>query len=224
MVSRAWPDVLPEAETVVLEQVQLLVRKLLSEEQLHLSHDAVHAYEVAQHLGRAMVYELRSTVLQHKCDDFEATAQGTMTMVVPATWWQHWKLDHAGSRLFGWVSSRWPVRTTEITSRPTVTATFSKSALFPQPAFDYPKELGPVLLHITPSLRERVTFTHELSEYDPVRLNREYRDYRLFQEATVHVIKTGRDLTFEQWRERRAQRVDAERDLARHEHDHWYGV
>lgn len=211
-----WTGALPEVERVVLDRVQEQVAVLVSDYAIHLARDGVGVDHLAGDIAAHLVYTLRYQALRHRCEPFEASVRASTSLVVPATWWQHWKADHAGSRLFGWVRRWWPVRTTTVTAYPMVTAAFDKAALFPQPAVDYPDELGPVVLNITPSLRQRMTVTHEHDEYDPARLRREFRDYQRAFDGLLSDV-----LTFDQWRARRDERIRRQRERERAEHDRY---
>lgn len=51
---------------------------------------------------------------------------------VPATWWQHWKADHADTRWAGWVA-RWRPPVMSVERRvATVTVDVARAALFPE--------------------------------------------------------------------------------------------
>lgn len=213
-----WPP-LPEVEALVLQRVQYGVRRLLSKEQLYLMAPTVECYPLADTMAQAIVYELRAKALQHRCPDFDATARGEVALAMPANWWQHWKLDRIGSRLFGWVARCWPVRTTPLKVHAMVTARFDKTVLFPQPTFDYPDSLGPVVVNIAKSLEDRLTVIHEHGEHDPAALHREYREYQLAFTGLYAEL-----LPFAAWKKRRAQRLKDEHERAQREHGRGYGA
>lgn len=65
--------------------------------------------EVVPELGRQLVAQLTAHVLADKLPPERLERSETVTLDVPATWWQAWKAEHP--RLWrGWLAERWPVR------------------------------------------------------------------------------------------------------------------
>jgi hypothetical protein len=165
---------MPAFNQEVLNQVRVANRQRVSYEVASGLTDWDMSY-LDDDITQTQVRQLEASVLQHKCPQETVYARGRVAVELPETWWQHWKMDHTGSRWWGWVARRWPVRTRIITmAAAQVAATIDKSVLFPQATRRYPNELGRPVVWLA---LDETWLVHEYDEYDRARLNQEYREF-----------------------------------------------
>lgn len=63
------------------------------------------SFSVQEHMGRDMILGLSAEVLRdHIVDEVQ-----TVTLEVPASWWQHFKADHRDRFGFRWFVKRFPI-------------------------------------------------------------------------------------------------------------------
>jgi hypothetical protein len=95
--------------------------------------------ELRDDIRQMMIHKLEAAVLTERLIDEDYTA----STFVPASWWQHWKLDHPRLRRLIWCSeARRPVQMTERT----LTVHLDRLALRPYSTIAMPT-LGPVVYH-----------------------------------------------------------------------------
>jgi hypothetical protein len=82
-----------------------------------------------------LAVQLATRVLTQHLED----KQTTVTFSPPATWWQHWKQDHAPR----WFTRRWPIRYKTVER----TVEYEVCAMYPEADLLLPN-LGPAVIHV----------------------------------------------------------------------------
>jgi len=114
-------------QTITLEWVRSasglpLSRALLDQADLRV---------VAAEVGRHLVVTLAAHVLADQLPPERFERAETVTLDVPATWWQMWKLQHP--RLWrGWLAERWPVRSTVRERTATLAVDLTRYVTYPE--------------------------------------------------------------------------------------------
>lgn len=83
-----------------------------------------------------------ASVLGQRVDHQMVTGSRTVSIEVPVSWWDHWKLDHAESRWFGWIARRYqPALRSEIRVM-RYEVDIERLRTFPQATVAFPREMG----------------------------------------------------------------------------------
>jgi hypothetical protein len=142
-------------DRVVLDRLKVSVCQ-------HISPSIAETVEIrtwTERLTEDLVYELRAHVLAQRLPTEQVTesttieGSETVTWTIPATWWDHWKADHAESWWAGWFVRLRPPRTAEHSktmgySRDvTLTVDLRRYRTFPEADYVPPAALGrPVMV------------------------------------------------------------------------------
>lgn len=87
------------------------------------------AYEAFSNLH---MQRFMATMLTEKHPGTVHRERTTVTFAEPASWWQHWKIDHAHTWYGGWIQNRWPAEMTVRIKPVMCTFEFDPMTLFPQ--------------------------------------------------------------------------------------------
>jgi hypothetical protein len=147
---------IPEVQRILLDRVRVATRRSLSPSVA----ESVELRTWQDDLFGGMVYEIRAHVLAEKLPPEQVTKSTTIedTQVVnyptPATWWDHWKVDHADRWWAGWFARRFPpaiearAKTVEFKRDVTLTVDLQRYRSYPEATFVPPPNLGaPVAIH-----------------------------------------------------------------------------
>jgi hypothetical protein len=100
--------------------------------------------------------KLRAYVLGYKLPGHTVTRRVTTHWQMPASWWQHFKADHANSLWFAWFVRWRPVRMVTRCSHAYFRATWKDMAVYPWQAVAPNREsLRPALRHVLLDVEER---------------------------------------------------------------------
>lgn len=127
-------------ETVFLEIRKLAMKQAITGHML----DTL-TVEVRQDPGLFLVdqflLEFRAQILAHRLPPEKITETAESELEFPATPWQMWKQDHAGSRWWGWIARRWPVGMKKARVRHVLTVDLQRFRNYPD-APAVPSEYG----------------------------------------------------------------------------------
>lgn len=104
-----------------------------------------------------MVVQLSMKVLGRELPPDVSRISRTVSVEVPATWWQQWKSEHRGSRLWGWLARRSPIRTRTLSQQVTLTARWERTLTLPHADVAIADRLGGGAVAV--DLMEDVAFT-----------------------------------------------------------------
>lgn len=95
-----------------------------------------------RHTLDRMALDLSMKVLGKDLPPDVDTVTKTVRFEVPASWWQQWKAEHLGSRLWGWLAGRRPVLTRAVAQDVTLTARWTRTLTLPQADIALADRLG----------------------------------------------------------------------------------
>lgn len=116
----------PTIDTITLNLRKLAIQhrisgQLLDDLRLDARQDALN------YTAEQMVLALATRVQTHNLPPDQITETRSHTTTQPATWWQHWKQDHAPQ----WWLRRWPVRETATEHTLVVTVNLRRFHVYP---------------------------------------------------------------------------------------------
>lgn len=130
-----------------LEQLRLQASEYIGQDVLQ----SLELRTLEDVITRGLVVQLRALVLADRHGTQDVSTTETFAVDLPATWWQHWKMDHDNRWWAGWLVRRWPTRYETYRDERKLTATFTAFTLFPRSATGYPAQLGRGLSYVQPS-------------------------------------------------------------------------
>lgn len=157
-------DRLHDLESVYLAKVKRVVAT-------HLGPSVASTLDVSleRTLVGTLAVRLTAEVLTDQLPPKTVEQTRVVEFETPATWWQHWKLDHATSWYAGWLVRRRPVRMRRENRALTLSVNLERFRHYPQSTVVVPEDqLGVAVLghRVTPSLSVGMTGDRDSKHWD----------------------------------------------------------
>lgn len=147
MLNDEYPSMLNSEYQMTLERLKFNHQVRIPRALLHGQVSAERSQLFPNELD-FLTLELSAAIYGERLERQTVQAHKSVTFTQPATWWQHWKQDHAGKWYGRWIVQRWPVQVEETTQWLEVEIDVERFRTYPDANIAFNPTLGRPVIHM----------------------------------------------------------------------------